>query len=158
MLSHIILDMFCSNNISTEIEQINKEIASTLKRIEGSKFKRDINELQKLKETKGKSAAVFSLKDKILGKKKIQPEQVVLTDPVTGNDVYSPEEIKRVTIDYLMGILKTKVPKGKYVGIVNKKEELHFERMQETVDNDLNEFPCLQTSNHIQFSQSVMIY
>ena len=40
-----------------------------------------------------------------------------------------------------MGILKTKVPKGKYVGIVNKKEELHFERMQETVDNDLNEFP-----------------
>ena len=125
----------------SEINAIDDEIATTLKRIEKNKLKRDIIDLERLKVAKGKSAAVFALKDKILGRKKSQPEKIVLTDPVTGKDAYSPEEIKRVTVNYLTHILKTKEPEGKYIEFVNKKRDLHEERMLETIPNDIEELP-----------------
>ena len=48
-----------ADNKSTEIEQINKEIASTLKRIEGSKFKRDPMNSKNLKRKKENQLQFF---------------------------------------------------------------------------------------------------
>ena len=100
-----------------------------------------MRQLEALRESKGRSAAVFSLKEKILGNKKGSQDQVVLTDPVTGKEVISPEEIKHVYLDYLMGILKTKEPIEKYSELVHRKKELHFERMEERIPDDLEELP-----------------
>ena len=81
------------------------------------------------------------MKEKILGNKKGNQDQVVLTDPATGNDVHSPDEIKRVSLDYLLSILKTKEPHDKHKELVLRRKEQHFERMEERIDNDLEEMP-----------------
>ena len=118
---------------NSAVEDIDNKISSTLKQIEVDKLEKDINELENISKTKGRAAAVFALRDKILGKKKTQPEQVLVKDPVTGKDVYEPAEIKRVTSQYLIDLLTTKQPEGKYVEIVQNKEKLHHERMKEKI-------------------------
>ena len=87
------------------------------------------------------SAAVFALKDKIFGKKKCPQEQVVITDPSTGKLVYTPTEIRRVSLDFLMNLLKTQEPEGKYEDIVMNKKELHYQRTLEIIPNNLDELP-----------------
>ena len=57
---------------------------------------------------KGRSAAVFSLKDQVFGNKKASQDAVVLTGPETGIEVHTPEDIKCVSLNYLVNILKTK--------------------------------------------------
>ena len=123
------------------IESIDKKMSATLKSIEQNKFDKDMNELQRIKYTKGKAAAVFSLKDKVLGKKKTQQEQVVVTDPETGVDVYCPEEIKRVSLNFCVNLLKTKEPKEDYKELIARKKELHYQRMIERIPNDLEDLP-----------------
>ena len=91
--------------------------------------------------SKGGEACVFSLKEQILGKKQADQDQVVLTDPVTGKDVYSPEEIKCVSLDYLVSILKTNVPNEKYAEMVAWRKEVHYERMKEIIPNDQEDLP-----------------
>ena len=90
---------------------------------------------------KGKAAELFSLRDKILGKRKGTQDQVVINDPETGEDVYTPEEIKKVSLKYLVNLLKTKVPKPEYAEIIAKKKELHYKRMEEEITNDIDELP-----------------
>ena len=62
------------NNISltdkeNKVEEINNEISKTLSKIQSKQFNRDIKELENLKENKGKAAANFRLKEKLMGKK-----------------------------------------------------------------------------------------
>ena len=129
------------DNSEEVLQSIDNEMAETLKIIEKKKLEKDIRHLEVLNINKGRSAAVFSLKDKILGNKKLNQDQVVLTDPETGLDVHSPEEIKRVSLEYLMKILKTKEPVEKYAELVAWKKEVHFERMKEEIPDDLDELP-----------------
>ena len=79
------------------MEHLDSEIAVVLKKIERDKFEKDINYLERIKETKGRSTAEFGLRNKVLGRKQATPEQVVLIDPATGVEVNTPAEIKRVS-------------------------------------------------------------
>ena len=65
----------------------------------------------------------------------------MLKDSVTGKEVYTPREIKRVTSEYLINLLRNKEPVGKYIEIVRNKESLHYERMKEKIPNDIEELP-----------------
>ena len=121
------------------LEKVDRKMASTLKDIERESFEKDIKYLEGLRKEKGKSAAVFSLKEKILGKKKSSQERTVIKDPVTGREVSTPSEIKRVSLDYLVNLLSNKPVKEEYAEVLNVKRELHFERMAEVIDNDINE-------------------
>ena len=115
------------------LNEIDKELAQTLKDIEADKHEKDMRELEGLKKSKGKSAAVFGLRDKILGKKKSAQEQVVITDPSTGEDVYTPEEIKRVSLDYCVNLLTQKKPKAKYKERIKGKQIRHQEHMHHCI-------------------------
>ena len=126
------------------LETINKEMATTLKSIERENFERDINYLENLKNVKGKSAAIFGLKGKILGNKKKPQERVVLHDPETGKDISSPEGIKRVSLNYLVDLLTNKTVKEEYADVLNAKCELHFNRMEEVIDEDIEELTSVQ--------------
>ena len=57
-------------NSKEMMDAIDEEMAEKLKVIEKKKLEKDIRQLEALNENKGRSAAVFSLKDKILGNKK----------------------------------------------------------------------------------------
>ena len=92
-----------------------------------------MKKLETIHEIKGKAAAVFSLKDRVVGSKKTPQEQVVIIDPKTGNEATDPKEIKRISLEFCLNLLKTMEPKEKYAGIIAKKRELHEERMSEIV-------------------------
>ena len=62
-----------------------------MKDIQKEEYRKQLNSLQEIANKKGKSAAIFNLRDRILGGKKQCQEQVALTDPVTGKEVTTPE-------------------------------------------------------------------
>ena len=121
------------------LERVDCKMASKLKDIEKENYENDIRYLEGLKNDKGKSAAVFGLRGKILGNKKTPQERVVLSDPKTGQDVCTPAEIKKVSLNYLVDLLSKKTVKDEYAEVLNVKRELHFERMKEVIDEDINE-------------------
>ena len=55
-----------SNNKKSP-EVIDDEIVETLNNIQRSKFEKEINYLVNIRETKGKSASIFKLRDKVIG-------------------------------------------------------------------------------------------
>ena len=66
------------------------------KRIKIITYEKELNSLDNLKKNKGKSAAIYSLRDRILGKKKTQQEQIYLKDPDSGEEIYSPKKLKKL--------------------------------------------------------------
>ena len=123
------------------IEEINDKIALKLKTIKEKQFEKDINHLKELRKNKGKAAATFHLKDKILGNKKTQQEPVVVIDPETGSEVTKPTDIKKASLKYCVDLLKDREPKEEFREIVQNKDVLHQERMREDVIDDIEELP-----------------
>ena len=82
---------------------------------------------------------MFRLRDKILGKKKVQPERVVLVNPETGKEVNTPSEIKEVSLTYLLNLLTKNTYQEKFMNYKLQKEQLHWERMEEVIENDQDE-------------------
>ena len=56
-------------------------------------YEKKLSNLETLKTTKGRSAAVFNLKAKILGKKKVRQEATEIEDPATDSVVFEAEQI-----------------------------------------------------------------
>ena len=75
---------------------MDENIAIALKDVEKERLERDIKHLENLKKNKGKSASVFGLRDTVLGKKKVTPEQMILKDPETDEEVNTPDGIKDI--------------------------------------------------------------
>ena len=137
-------------NQAAELEAINNDIVNTLKDIQKAQFEKKIQSLQKLKLCKGKASAVFNLKERILGSKKSHQEPVVLVDPETKSEVFHPQDIKRVTLNYCVNLLKNKEPKEEYKEIVRFKERVHLERMEEIIDDDIEELSLESFSNTVE--------
>ena len=97
--------------------------------------------IENLQRNKGKSAAVFGLKETIFGKRKKSQDRVVIKDPETGRDVSSPAEIKRVSLNYLVNLLTSKPPSIKYKDHIDNLRNLHSLRMAEKQVEDMEELP-----------------
>ena len=54
---------------------------------------------------------MFKLKEKVLGSRKEGSESVSMNDPVTGQMICDPEELKRASVDYLSSLLRNRDPK-----------------------------------------------
>ena len=126
---------------NAKIEEVETEMAEALKAIQTKKHERDIKYLDELNSNKGKSAAVFGLHKKVVGSKKSAQEQVAIINPETGNYVYTADEIKKVSLNYCVHLLRKKEPEGKFKEIVAYNESIHEIRMKEEVDNDISELP-----------------
>ena len=90
-----------------------------------------------MKSKKGKSAVVFNLKENVLGSKKSQQEPAVMKDPVSNKIVTDVEEIKRISLKYCVDLLTNRKPKPEYEQLIEKKKEVHKERMKEIIENDV---------------------
>ena len=97
--------------------------------------------LEEIKNSKGNSAAVFALRDIILGKKKSPQEPVVLVNPENGSKVYNPDDIKEISLKYCVNLLKKKEPVPAYANVVKGKRDIHKVRMLEMIPEDLDEMP-----------------
>ena len=99
----------------------------------------DKNILSKLKDEKGRAAAIFKLKDKVIGPRKSPLEPAMIVDPESGVEIFEPEDIKRVSLKYCVELLTNRTPKEEYRELFKEKEGLHWLRMSESIENDLEE-------------------
>ena len=83
-----------------DINDVNNEIATELEKIRKENLEKDFQKLNELKGKKGLIAAVFNLKESIVGKKKAIQEATSITDPDTNMEVESIADIKRVSLEY----------------------------------------------------------
>ena len=95
-------------------------MASVLGTIQSNQFSKDIKNLENIKNTRGRAAANFRLKENILGKKKCGQEPVVIVDPETDNEVTTPKAIKNATLKYCVNLLTNREPKPEYKPLRNK--------------------------------------
>ena len=126
---------------NSNVSVLNQNIVSLLKVIENDRIERDVKHLKNLKDKRGKAASVFGLRDKVLGKKKVCQEPVIIIEPTSGEEVNSPAEIKRVSLEYLVNLLKKKKPDEEFERVFQTRKELHDFRMSEEIEDDLDELP-----------------
>ena len=98
---------------------------------------RELEGLKRLKETKGNAAAVFSLKGKIVGKKKDPDEPSVVMDPKTKKLSFKPSEIVKISADYCQDLLTNREPRKGYEDDLEWKLRVHEVRMKENVPDDV---------------------
>ena len=119
------------------IERLDEQISTQLLSTQRENFEKEIKALRDSKSKKGKSATIFALKNKIVGKKKGVQEAVVVKDPNTKVEIYEPEEIKKVSLAYCVKLLTNRDPKVKFKEGIELKVQIHEERMKEILDRDL---------------------
>ena len=125
-----------SDSIRAEVEEIDEEIAHELKIRQRSEIEKELAELKRLKETKGSAAAIFSLKGKIVGKKKESDEPSAVINPKTGKLTFNPSEIVKISADYCKESLTNREPREGYEQDMEWKRMVHEARMKETNPND----------------------
>ena len=120
-----------------KIKEIDEKMAGNLLTEQRKNFEEELKSLKDIRRTKGKSAMVFNLKSKVVGNKKVKQEATTLIDPKTKKEVNTPEEIKRVSLDYCEELLTNRKPKDDFKEDLEFKQIVHRVRMEEKVDNDI---------------------
>ena len=75
----------------------------------------------------------------MLDQKKSKLEPIALKDPESGILVMEPEEIKEVSVNYVVNLLKNRKPNAGFENIFKEKELLHEIRMDEKIPGDNEE-------------------
>ena len=76
------------------------------------KLEKEIGKLKDMKSKKGKSAAIFHLKDKVVGRKKTGQEATTMIDPVTSEELVTRGKIKEASLNYCVDLLTNRSPKA----------------------------------------------
>ena len=126
-------------NSEAECISLNKEIHDALNDANLQTLESNIAKLKRIQSTKGKTAAVFKLREDINGSSKSSNEPVVINDPETGVPVMTPTEIKKVSLNYCVKLLTNREPKEKYLKYFQETQSLHKARMNEHFENDVFE-------------------
>ena len=121
------------------IKNIDKQINEELLKEQRKVFEEELETLKNIKANKGKSAAIFETKQKIVGRKKSGQEATVIINPENGKEVNRPKEIKRVCLEYCSKLLTNRSPKEDFEDDMKMKKEVHLARMEEEVDDDIEE-------------------
>ena len=69
------------DDLKDKLEEIDGKIAASLLQKQREVFETELKELKDLKNSRGKAAAVFKTKEKIVGSKKASPEAVIIVNP-----------------------------------------------------------------------------
>ena len=91
-----------------------------------------------MKNVKGNSAAVFRVKERVLGSRKSSADPSAIKDPSTGKLFFHPSGIKKVSVQYCKELLTNRAPKEEFEEDLKWKQLVHSVRMKE--ENDDVEF------------------
>ena len=94
-------------------------------------YEKKLHHLNQLKKEKGKSAAIFKLKENIVGIKKTCQEAVTMKDPESGELIVENDKLKEASMKYVSNLLTNRCPKIDYQEEFNLMESLHDERYKE---------------------------
>ena len=120
-----------------EIMKIDEEIAKRLLSNQTQRLEKELTDIKNIKARKGKSAAIFKLKDKIIGSKKPAQEAIVMKDPETSEELVSSKKIKEASLKYCVQLLTNRAPKEGYVNGLDLIDRVHEARMNERIENDV---------------------
>ena len=88
-----------------DVDKIDEEICEQLKKKNKESIENELRRIEKVKQTKGNSAAVFDLKSAILGKKNQGDEPACIIDPKSNKPVFHPSGILSVCEKYIKELL-----------------------------------------------------
>ena len=94
-------------------------------------IEKEFENINKLKATKGKTAAIFKTFDKIKGKSKDGPELVAMKDPETKEFIFSPDELKKASLKYCVNLLDNKAVDPDFADEIECENMLHYLRMKD---------------------------
>ena len=114
-----------------ESKATESEIADILIQKQREEYEKKLEYVKTIKKDKGKSAAMFKLKDKVLGSRKEGCETVSMNDPISGEMICDPEELKKASVKYLSSLLENREPKEEYRRDLQTLKLLHQSRMEE---------------------------
>ena len=80
------------------IHKTEENISQVLSIQQKKEYEKKINMLNKLKHEKGKSAAIFKIKDKVVGGKKESQEAVAMKHPKTKKLIVDPIKLKEASL------------------------------------------------------------
>ena len=127
-----------ASNAEEEIGKVDQKFTENLLIEQRNNFDKEIEALKDLKFKKGKSASIFALKNKVVGKKKIEQEATIIKNPVNKQEVTDPEEINQVSLNYCTVLLTNREPKDKFKDDVELKRVVYAKRMNEVIEEDID--------------------
>ena len=102
-----------------------------LKRLQRQNVNSKLAKLDKLEKEKGKAAAIFNVKDQIIGSKKENDVPSVVKDPKTNELIFHPSGIKKASVQYCKNLLTNREPLEAFKKDLEWKERVHHVRMNE---------------------------
>ena len=87
-----------ASNAEEELGKVDQKLTENLLIEQRKNFDKEIKALKDLKFKKGKSASIFALKNKVVGKKKMEHEAIIIKHPLNKQEVTDPEEIEKVSL------------------------------------------------------------
>ena len=134
----------CNKTTHNEITKIDNEIMNELKRLQRQNVNSKLAKLDKLEKEKGKAAAIFNVKDQIIGSKKENDVPSVVKDPKTNELIFHPSGIKKASVQYCKNLLTNREPLEAF-----KKERVHQVRMNEELEDDIDLTANIFNNTHI---------
>ena len=119
------------------IDEVDERICDEIQEKQRSEMSKELDKLYDLKRNKGNAAAVFELKEKVLGKKKGVEGPTAITNPITNETTFNPKEILKICADYCVNLLKNREPSESFKEDVDMKRVIHNIRMKERIENDI---------------------
>ena len=101
------------------------------------RLEKELGDLKSLKDKKGRSAVIFNLKDRVVGKKKSVQEATTMKHPKTGKELTDRKEIREASLEYCVDLLTNRSPKPGFEEGVELIDRIHETRMTETVEDDI---------------------
>ena len=100
-------------------------------------FEKKLKYLENIQKEKGGSAAVFKLKEQIMGSKKAGQEAVCMEDPETGEIIVERGKLKEASVRYVANLLTNRDPKEEYKREFKIMEKLHDIRSMEQSSEEI---------------------
>ena len=120
------------SNDAKQLQELDKQINEELEIARKENLSNEVNKLCKIRNNRGNVAAIFKLKEAVVGSKKVSQEATTLLDPDSNEEVNSVSEIKRVSLTYCRNLLTNRNPSENFVDILKEKTEVHDQRMVES--------------------------
>ena len=120
-----------------EIKAIDNEITKNILSEQRKNLENELNQLKSVAKHKGKTAAIFNLKDKVIGNKKSEQEATTMKHPVSQEVLTKRSEIKKAALAYCVDLLENRKPKAGYEDEILIKDLIHDVRMEEKLEEDV---------------------
>ena len=142
-----------NNNKETKhkIKVIDEKLVTAIHNVNVKNYEKEIESLKTVSKSKGMSAAIYKLKEKVLGPKEKSPDAMGVEDPDSGHLITDPDSINEATLKYCLQLLSDRDPKPGYEKQYKEKLEMHNTRMLEKMDEDNEDL------NYEQFEEALQI-